>query len=81
MATKAFEQWALKDRESMTSVELLDQWALTDDESITTIEAWKNNLMHILSLEEAFVAFLQPDASWRIRTKTNKLRGFNEETR
>ena len=52
------------------------QWTLTENESNTTFEAWKTNLMSILSLEQAFTPFLQPDAKWSRKTKTNPLRGF-----
>ena len=52
------------------------QWTLSEHESSTTLEAWKTNLMHSLSTEEAFSPFLQPNATWKKKTKKNPLRGF-----
>ena len=54
----------------------LKQWSLTENETANTFEAWKNNLVFILSLEDKFTPFLQPDASWGKKTKTNLSRGF-----
>ena len=53
------------------------QWALTENESNTTFEEWRTNLMSILSLEQAFTPFLQPDSKWGRKTKTSPLRGFH----
>ena len=52
------------------------QWTLTENESNTTFEAWRTNLMSVLSLEQAFTPFLQPDAKCGRKTKTSPLRGF-----
>ena len=52
------------------------QWTLSEHESSTTLEAWKTNLMQSLSTEEAFSPFLQPNATWKKKTKKNPLRGF-----
>ena len=54
----------------------LKQWSLTENETVNTFEAWKNNLVFILSLEDKFAPFLQPDASWGKKTKSNLSRGF-----
>ena len=54
----------------------LKQWSLSENETANTFEAWKNNLVFILSLEDKFTPFLQPDASWGKKTKTNLSRGF-----
>ena len=53
------------------------QWALTENESNTTFEEWRTNLMSILSLEQVFTLFLQPDSKWGRKTKTSPLRGFH----
>ena len=53
------------------------QLALTENESNTTFEEWRTNLMSILSLEQAFTPFLQPDSKWGRKTKTSPLRGFH----
>ena len=52
------------------------QWTLSEHESSTTLEAWKTNLMHSLSTQEACSPFLQPNATWKKKTKKNPLRGF-----
>ena len=52
------------------------QWTLSEHESSTTLEAWKTNLMQSLSTEEAFSPFLQPNATWKKKTKKDPLRGF-----
>ena len=52
------------------------QWTLSEHESSTALEAWKTNLMHTLSTEEAFSPFLQPNATWKKKTKNRPLRGF-----
>ena len=54
------------------------QWTLSEHESSTTLEAWKTNLMHNLSTEEAFLPFLEPNATWKKKTKNSPLRGFTE---
>ena len=50
---------------------------MTENESNTTFEEWRTNLLSILSLEQAFTPFLQPDSKWGRKTKTSPLRGFH----
>ena len=52
------------------------QWTLSEHESSTTLEAWKANLIHTLATEEAFSPFLEPNATWKKKTKKTPLRGF-----
>ena len=60
----------------MATAKALKQWALTEEETITTFEAWKNNILYILSLEEKFSPFLKAGAKWAKKTKTTQHRGF-----
>ena len=52
------------------------QWTLSEHESSTTLENWKTHLMCTLSTEEIFSPFLQPNATWRRKTKNCPFRGF-----
>lgn len=55
------------------------QWALGKTETITTFNAWKDNLLYILSLETKFASFLVPDATWAKHTSTNPNRGYTDD--
>ena len=55
------------------------QWALGKQETVTTFNAWKDNLLYILSLESKFALYLQPDAQWAKYTTTNPNRGYTDD--
>ena len=55
------------------------QWALGKTETITTFNAWKDNLLYILSLETKFASFLVPDATWAKHTSTDPNRGYTDD--
>lgn len=56
------------------------QWALGKNETITTFNAWKDNLVYILSLEQKFSPFLQDGAQWAKHSSTDANRGFQDDT-
>ncbi len=53
------------------------QRVLTTSETLTSFEAWKSNLIYILSLDSAFAPFLE--ANWT-KSKGNATRGFEDDT-
>ena len=55
------------------------QWALGKQETVTTFNAWKDNLLYILSLESKFTLYLQPDAQWAKYTTANPNRGYTDD--
>ena len=55
------------------------QWALGKIETVTTFNAWKDNLLYILSLETKFAPFLVSGAEWGKYSSTNPHRGFTDD--
>ncbi len=55
------------------------QWTLTKEETITSFEAWRQNLLYILSLDPNFAHFLLEETTWRRKTSTNPTRGFEDD--
>ena len=55
------------------------QWALGKVETLTTFNAWKDNLLYILSLEVKFAPFLVADATWSKYSSTDVNRGFTDD--
>ena len=55
------------------------QWALGKNETVTTFNAWKDNLVYILSLEPKFAAFLVPDFEWQKHSSADPNRGFQDD--
>ena len=55
------------------------QWALGKAETITTFNAWKDNLLYILSLESKFTSFLVDNASWMKYSSTDPNRGYTDD--
>ena len=55
------------------------QWTLTKEETITSFEAWRQNLLYILSLDPNFAHFLLEDTTWQRKTSTNPTRGFTDD--
>ena len=47
------------------------QWALGKVETVTTFNAWKDNLLYILSLEVEFAPFFVVDAAWSKYSSTD----------
>ena len=54
------------------------QWALGKAETIT-FNAWKDNLLYILSLESKFAPFLVENASWTKYSSTDPNRGYTDD--
>ena len=52
------------------------QWALTKHETINTFEAWKQNLLYILSLDTGFTEFLGEGVTWLPKSTQNPNRGL-----
>ena len=55
------------------------QWALGKVETVTTFNAWKDNLLYILSLEVKFAPFLVADATWSKYSSTDANRAFTDD--
>ncbi len=55
------------------------QWTLTKEETITSFEAWRQNLLYILSLDPNFAHFLLEETTWRRKTSANPTRGFEDD--
>ena len=56
------------------------QWCLTKEETVNSFENWKQNLQYVLSLDPNFADFLLDDSTWEKKTRTNPLRGFENDT-
>ena len=52
------------------------QWQLTKTETITTFEAWRQNLIYILSLDANFAPFLADNFVWTKKSTTTPTRGL-----
>ena len=55
------------------------QWSLTKNETITSFEAWRQNLMYILSLDGNFAPFIAPECTWRKKSAASPLRGLTDD--
>ena len=55
------------------------QWALGKVETVTTFNAWKDNLLYILSLEAKFATFLANAATWSKYSSSDPNRGFTDD--
>ena len=55
------------------------QWALTSDATVNSYEAWRNNLLFTLSLDNINNQFLKHGATWAKLTKANPNRGFADD--
>ena len=57
------------------------QWSLSKDETITSFEAWRQNLLYILSLDPNFAHFLLEETTWQRKTsnRNQPTRGFADE--
>ena len=55
------------------------QWQLTKIETITSFEAWKENLVYILSLDMNFAPFLNDACVWVKKTAGNPNRGLTDD--
>ena len=55
------------------------QWSLTKNESINTFEAWRQNLVYTLSLDQNFAPFMVEGCTWLKKTPKTTLRGFADD--
>ena len=55
------------------------QWSLSKDETITSFEAWRQNLLYILSLDPNFAHFLLEETTWQRKTSNQPTRGFADD--
>ena len=55
------------------------QWVLTKTETVNSFESWKQNLGYILSLDNNFAPFLDPNVTWQKKTRNNTSRGFTDD--
>ena len=55
------------------------QWSLTKNETITSFEAWRQNLIYILSLDQNFAHFIRDDVTWQKKSAITPLRGFIDD--
>lgn len=62
----------------MTTTRAPKQWSLTKTETITTFEAWRQNLMYILSLDPNFAPFLSENTTW-LKKSQGPLRGLTDD--
>ena len=53
------------------------QWNLSKEESLNSFNAWKDNLLYILSLNNDFTPFLADNATWETDATAN--RGFADD--
>ena len=62
-----------------TSARAPKQWCLTRDETLSSFQAWKQNLLYILSLDLNFKPFLEPGVTWTKKTSANPTRGLTSD--
>ena len=62
-----------------TSTRSPKQWCLTRDETLSSFQAWKQNLLYILSLDLNFKPFLEPGVTWTKKTSANPTRGLTSD--
>ena len=62
-----------------TSTRAPKQWCLTRDETLSSFQAWKQNLLYILSLDLNFKPFLEPGVTWTKKTSANPTRGLTSD--
>ena len=55
------------------------QWCLSKVETINSFENWKQNLLYTLSLDSNFAPFLADGVTWLKKTKTQPLRGLEND--
>ena len=55
------------------------QWSLSKTENITTFEAWRQNLLYILSLDSNFADFLSETFTWEKKTPIFPTRGLSND--
>ena len=55
------------------------QWSLSKDETITSFEAWRQNLLYILSLDPNFAHFLLEETTWQRKTSNQPTRGSADD--
>ena len=55
------------------------QWCLSKVETIKSFENWKQNLLYTLSLDSNFAPFLADGVQWLKKSKTQPLRGLENE--
>ena len=55
------------------------QWSLGESETITSYEAWRQNLLYCLSLDDKFTDFLAPDASWSRKSVSDPYHGLQDD--
>ena len=48
------------------------QWNLSEEESLNSFNAWKDNLLYILSLNADFTPFLAQNATWATDATANR---------
>ena len=53
------------------------QWALTKNETITSFNAWRQNLVYILSLDPGFAPLI--NTNWQKKTAANPNRGYTND--
>ena len=56
------------------------QWSLTKSETVNSFESWKQNLNYILSLDNNFASFLDPNVTLMKKSRTITNRGFIDDT-
>lgn len=52
------------------------QWSLTKDETINTFEAWHQNLLYNISLNNNFALFMGSEFTWQKKTANNPTLGL-----
>ncbi len=62
-----------------TSSRAPKQWCLTKRETFSSFEAWRQNLIYILSLDSNFDIFLAPGASWTKKAGNHPTRGLQAD--
>ena len=55
------------------------QWCLSKLETINSFENWRQNLIYTLSLDNNFAQFLAEGVTWQKKTRTQPLRGFEDD--
>ena len=56
-----------------------NQWQLTRNETITSFEHWRQNLIHVLTLDPLFAPFLADGTTWQRKTAGNRNRGLQDD--
>ena len=55
------------------------QWCLTKEENLNSFNAWKENLIYVLSLDSNFTPYLKAGVTWEKQTPTDEYRGFIDD--